>query len=657
MLRACGWVVCTGLLVGGCIRVVGLQNPNAKELGAACSSPADCGSGICADGVCCDSACGDGRGCNLPRSPGQCVPREAGDPCAPGESRACGSLACVEENGVALCCSGDCAAPTASCQVPGFLGACVPREIGNACRADADCPQGTDGAAHCVDGVCCSSACSGRCERCDMPLTPGSCTLSPDNTDPDQECGGLAGNDAACTACFGGVCLPALAGTDPKALCADGMVCGNNASCGVAVGGDCNGAVGCAQGACLLGHCVGLQVEVVPVSLAGTRADRLIAKGVTVTRDDAVTLVWDEVTDISSTFNGNHQLGIARQVGGQWVSRSIPHARSGSGFLAQVTSVGTYSLLITAPSTSAYCGVVGACDIHAQWIQPDGVLGVSETVWQIPRSDDPFLDPTGKRVCSLAAQTLEDDSVLLMVALGSEGVGCQSSASEWEIHPLRRSPAGVWDSVLSPGVFPSPTPMVANTYGVVSCRMVNDEPVLVDLTPDFRLRATVGTRPSVVLDACADVVSASGAAAVVAPLGNGIVQVGGGCDAPQGAFLAELDVRSGEGPAWTYRPFPPSSNPNQRAVAGLFPVRARGTSTSLLQRYTGTGFLNYGLFNNGMFSETDAAVTPVSNPPTLTSPLVAVGTTVSAAFMTEMLFNETSRLFEEVGLYLAVIRD
>lgn len=56
--------------------------------------------------------------------------------------------------------------------------------LGERCEPAVGCRLG-----FCVDGVCCSTPCSGTCERCDVE--PGLCRAVADGTDPDDECGGL----------------------------------------------------------------------------------------------------------------------------------------------------------------------------------------------------------------------------------------------------------------------------------------------------------------------------------------------------------------------------------------------------------------------------------------------------------------------------------
>jgi hypothetical protein len=78
---------------------------------------------------------------------------------------------------------------------------------GNHCATGAECGSG-----HCVDGVCCNTACSGLCLSCAGSSTggaDGTCGPVLATTDPDSEC-----VDSVCAAgtCSGaGTCLPAAA--------------------------------------------------------------------------------------------------------------------------------------------------------------------------------------------------------------------------------------------------------------------------------------------------------------------------------------------------------------------------------------------------------------------------------------------------------------
>ena len=42
--------------------------------------------------------------------------------------------------------------------------------LGDACSCDAEC-----GSSHCVEGVCCNTACTGGCQTCKAASAPGTC--------------------------------------------------------------------------------------------------------------------------------------------------------------------------------------------------------------------------------------------------------------------------------------------------------------------------------------------------------------------------------------------------------------------------------------------------------------------------------------------------
>jgi hypothetical protein len=148
------------------------------------------------------------------------------------------------------------------------------QRVGGPCAADADC-EGR----HCVDGVCCASAC-GVCERCDTP-TPGQCapvvsaedviTCTGANAcDASGRCRAKNGQACtsvsdcvsgfcvdgvccatacaqACQACRGdltngqpdGTCAPVANGKDPHDDCE------NDGTCSCKRDGACNGAGAC----------------------------------------------------------------------------------------------------------------------------------------------------------------------------------------------------------------------------------------------------------------------------------------------------------------------------------------------------------------------------------------------------------------------------
>ena len=59
----------------------------------------------------------------------------------------------------------------------------VGRVNGEDCGGSTECSS-----AHCVDGVCCESACVGECEACNVAGQKGTCAPVPDGTDPAMEC-------------------------------------------------------------------------------------------------------------------------------------------------------------------------------------------------------------------------------------------------------------------------------------------------------------------------------------------------------------------------------------------------------------------------------------------------------------------------------------
>jgi hypothetical protein len=153
--------VCDG--AGAC------KKPDATN----CSGDNECVSGECTDGVCCNAKCdGTCEACNLAGAlKGKCTDLPSGmDP----DSECAGALTC---DGNGACFKGP----------------------GATCNADGEC-QST----HCVDGLCCDTACVGLCKSCKLAASPGVCTPIPLGTDPENDC-----NDAAAPNCIvGNICGP-----------------------------------------------------------------------------------------------------------------------------------------------------------------------------------------------------------------------------------------------------------------------------------------------------------------------------------------------------------------------------------------------------------------------------------------------------------------
>ena len=217
----------------------------------------DCGSGFCVEGICCNSTClGTCQSCRCAGSEGTCVNSSPGqqDPnattpctgsnycdgtgvCASGlkaNGSACGGATqcgsgycqdsvCCEEACTAACytcaasgngkCTGVVPGGTDSnaatkCEAPNFCTAlheCTSglKPNGATCANDSDC-----GSAHCVDKVCCESACFGgssACHVCNSAGALGKCVNAAVMTDAHsdckgahQQCGGTCDGQGAC---------------------------------------------------------------------------------------------------------------------------------------------------------------------------------------------------------------------------------------------------------------------------------------------------------------------------------------------------------------------------------------------------------------------------------------------------------------------------
>ena len=289
--------------------------------GEKCGPGLSCASGHCVDGYCCDSACTDTcKACNLPLSLGFCVLIPSGLPdstCAAGqlcdslgqckraEGAVCASDAlCLNDNCVDnVCCGSLCdgtcmacgtggicglVAPggfdTDTCSIPmvcNGAGACI-NGLGAACGGSNECLSG-----HCVDGVCCNSACDGVCEACGNGLcSPVTNAADPDTCAAPKECDASAAckkpNGMVCAAaadcktnfCVDGICCDTSCTGACKACdiapdigtCSDVVVgtpdtcppsttCNGYGACFKAIGQACSNAFDCQSGFCANGVC------------------------------------------------------------------------------------------------------------------------------------------------------------------------------------------------------------------------------------------------------------------------------------------------------------------------------------------------------------------------------------------------------------------
>ena len=105
-----------------------------------------------------------------------------------------------------------------------------------ACNCDGECRTG-----FCVNGVCCSSACTDTCKACNLPSSLGDCSFVPSGVSPSDplECPAdkalTCGRDGTCDGA--GACRKYLAGTDCKpGTCAGdsitgALTCDGNGAC------------------------------------------------------------------------------------------------------------------------------------------------------------------------------------------------------------------------------------------------------------------------------------------------------------------------------------------------------------------------------------------------------------------------------------------
>jgi hypothetical protein len=125
--------------------------------------------------------------------------------------------------------------------VPVTVVAKVP--LGTACTSAGTCPVGSDGNPNCVDGVCCSSACTAQCQACNTANSLGTCvTISgpavgmrtacpmsdPSNVCTAKVCDGKNPNSCdvfvgSSTICGAATCID-LVGT-PQAVCQGDGTC------------------------------------------------------------------------------------------------------------------------------------------------------------------------------------------------------------------------------------------------------------------------------------------------------------------------------------------------------------------------------------------------------------------------------------------------
>lgn len=233
---------------------LGGSNVCLPDVGAgdACDEPSDCSVGLqcnngfcCAGGECCSTASdcpfatyGVAPFCQIP---GQCSGQRFDPQCTAANICSLNPVPVADDSGCDgtlanncgafpdIVCSDDITQPTPMCPTScSTSGDCDPNAfcngsgtcqstggVGAPCDNTAQCDAGMG--LGCVDGVCCTSACNGGCEACNVAGSLGTCTAVPNGQDPDAECGEVscAGYYAGFVGdtCFGRADAPASAST------------------------------------------------------------------------------------------------------------------------------------------------------------------------------------------------------------------------------------------------------------------------------------------------------------------------------------------------------------------------------------------------------------------------------------------------------------
>jgi hypothetical protein len=192
--------------------------------------PTDCLSGFCINNVCCNSACDGGLcgRCDLASSPGTC----AGNVGA--TDAGCGGYVCK----AALACPTGCLVDT-DCATGNYCGAgtCKPKlGQGQPCASANQCQ-----ATNCVEGVCCSSSCTGGCQTClhsRGAVADGTCGNvamgnDPKNVCSQYNCNGSGGCASTCSGSCQATCKPGFVCNVGActALFANGSACSANCQC------------------------------------------------------------------------------------------------------------------------------------------------------------------------------------------------------------------------------------------------------------------------------------------------------------------------------------------------------------------------------------------------------------------------------------------
>ncbi len=192
-----------------------------EDNGSICSADSQCDSGHCENGFCCANGdcCFDNSDCSLlsvspvcdsqsscqgHRIDGvcsasfECSAQSVDDDvaCSGLPSNDCGvylGVSCNSNTSQPTDQAGQCSSNCTDdndCDASAHCSAneCVPDTgPGGFCSEQSECAGGLI----CVDSVCCSSACTGSCQACDLVGSTGTCSSVADDQDPDAECGAV----------------------------------------------------------------------------------------------------------------------------------------------------------------------------------------------------------------------------------------------------------------------------------------------------------------------------------------------------------------------------------------------------------------------------------------------------------------------------------
>jgi len=307
----------------------------------------------CGTGAVCDLNVAKGQQCN---GSGTCTTNPTGTACAPG--------LCVSGAGCKLTCStgAECAVG-AFCDTSTVPGQCRTKKTsGAACGAASEC-----GSNFCVDGVCCSTACTENCHACKAALkttgtSDGVCGPAKDGLNPHGNCtagtGGQCGQTGFCDG--GGSCKLQVTGTS----CGTGAVCEGT----VAKGQQCDG-VGvcvtkptgseCAPGLCVAG--TGCKITCTTNSDCATSAFCDTTTGQCKTKQ-ANGLACSNATQCSSSFCVD---GVCCNSGCtekcQACAAAVKESGTGNGVCgAAKNGLNPHSDCVT--GSGGTCGQTGACD-------------------------------------------------------------------------------------------------------------------------------------------------------------------------------------------------------------------------------------------------------------------------------------------------------